>query len=152
MIVREGAAQVQIALKESAQADKHAYAQDIDAASLGPAAVSMRLFYRLCYVWGASSNKNAYLVLIQGMEEDAHVVRPVEHCPAGHIRKSHAGEVCTASLTSDGLHEAVYAWQLRLHRHHEPPLQVFHRLIEIRKAGAYRLRTASRGEARQPSS
>ena len=47
---------------------------------------------------------HAHLVRIQGMEKDAHVLRPVEHCPAGHIRKSRAGEVCTPT--------PHIAWQL----------------------------------------
>lgn len=54
-------------------------------------------------MYGNYCLRHAHLLCIQGMEEDAHLLRSTEHCPAGHVRKSSAGEVCTPALTSDGI-------------------------------------------------
>ena len=64
---------------------------------------------------GSCQVMHAYLVLVQGVEEDAHVVRPVEHCPAGHIRKSCAGEVCTAPSRQMAAAQGINVWALKVH-------------------------------------
>ena len=47
-----------------------------------------------------ASAGDVHLIVIKGVDEDAQILRPVEHGPADYICKDSPREICTALLKS----------------------------------------------------